>query len=566
MALQNFVGFETNTFDEVTSGSGGSFSNTRARSGTYALNVTSSGNWYNVMPVSATTKQIISNASYNSAVGGVGFYCAALPNASSILCGFQSSNTTDLVRVRLETDGKLSLIDNAGTVTTSANAVISAGEWFYLDLKFTTSSTAELRVTKDSDGSQVTAVSVSSGLYTQGLGAAWFSVTVSTAATGFDFWFDDIYFGDGTSYYGPLKVVRLPLTGNGSTMVFTTSEAGVNTGDYTKVNKASISDGTYIQCLTTAGEKAALFDLTDSATASVSGTIKGVKGWVRARESTSVTSAVKLRWRGGDSTNLDIPGTALNIGTSFVSYWDVQEVDPATSVAFTTGGLDALEFGCINTASNAIRASIVWVSVAFTPSTGFTGTGASTIGSTTQSASGTETYTGTASSTTAGTQQSGTGYNFIGTAASVVGATQQSASGTETFTGTAGSTTGAVQQSAEGTQALGFTGTAASVVGATQQSAEGTTEAPAAITGTAASTIRAVIQAAAGFEGVEATAESVIGAVTQEAEGAQYDNLGDAASVIGAITQEASGQESITGTAASLIGYRPTFIYVMGDR
>ena len=108
----------------------------------------------------------------------------------------------------------------------------------------------------------------------------------------------------------------------------------------------------------------ALFDFETSASAGISGTINAVKAVTRVRENTAVTSAIAVRIR-SNITNSDSGN--LDGSTTTVTQSRVLTTDPDTAVAWTTGGLDAVEAGSVEANAVATRNSSTLIMVDFVP-------------------------------------------------------------------------------------------------------------------------------------------------------------------------------------------------------
>jgi hypothetical protein len=173
-----------------------------------------------------------------------------------------------------------------------------------------------------------------------------------------DFFYDDFSL-DGAAYPGEGKIVRLVPNANGSTMSWTT---GTGSSNYLEVDDVPMGTASYVKN-TGAANEVALFDLTDSATAGISGTIHAIRPEIQARLDATGTSAFSLRTRSG-TTNTDLATVALTTGGAYLS--TTYATDPDTAGAWSTAAIDALEVGGIETAAVSTRLQDVHVYVEYT--------------------------------------------------------------------------------------------------------------------------------------------------------------------------------------------------------
>jgi hypothetical protein len=173
-----------------------------------------------------------------------------------------------------------------------------------------------------------------------------------------DFFYDDFSLDDA-AYPEEGKIVRLVPNANGSTMAWTT---GTGSSNYLEVDDVPMGTASYVKN-TGAANEVALFDLTDSATAGISGTIHAIRPEIQARLDATGTSAFSLRTRSG-TTNTDLATVALTTGGTYLS--TIYALDPDTAAAWTTSGIDALEVGGIEANAVSTRLQDVHVYVEYT--------------------------------------------------------------------------------------------------------------------------------------------------------------------------------------------------------
>ncbi len=114
----------------------------------------------------------------------------------------------------------------------------------------------------------------------------------------------------------------------------------------------------------------ALFALTDTGTAGITGTVNGVRVLVYPRLDSTGTNSFALRVKSGATTET-LTGLALTTGGAYLS--KVYATDPDTSTAWTLSGVDALELGGIETTAVLSRLMDVQAYVDYTPAASASG-------------------------------------------------------------------------------------------------------------------------------------------------------------------------------------------------
>jgi hypothetical protein len=213
---------------------------------------------------------------------------------------------------------------------------------------------------------RINGVSELSGNANQGTNAncSWrFGKAGNISGQTVDLYYDDMIIDDSAYPNGDVSIKVITPNANGSTMSW---NAGTNSSDYQEVDEVPFNDADYVQSPTSGNPNIGLFQMTDTSSAGINGTILSLKGYIRTREDTSVTSAVKLRIKSGSST-LD---TSTRDGTTTVAVQQlIANTDPATSAAWTQGGIDSVEIGAVENNAVATRLTSVMGHVAYIPST-----------------------------------------------------------------------------------------------------------------------------------------------------------------------------------------------------
>jgi hypothetical protein len=568
MARVNHIGFESGDFSECHASSGTvSVQTSTVKTGTYALrsNPTGGSNGY------ATLGTVLADGTSSGAGTGVATaylkfefrYATKATSADEPIVHAKTIANNDKWELRLDLNGKLKFYDSAMVQSGSTGSTtLNSGTWYTIEVKAGTGASAAWEVKIDGTSE----ISGTANLTTSNNGSFRIGVSTKRNANAVDYFFDDVVLDDA-SFPGESEIKILLPDGNGSTAQWTSGTAPSN---YTSVDEIPPgSDGTldtsYI-AKSSAASQTHLVTLQSSATGGISGTIKSVKAFVYPRESAGgTTAATGVRIR-SSSSNSD--SNTRNGSTTYTTQVRIIETDPATSSAWTTSGIDAMEVGVFDTSSEtAVRCSSILAFVEYTPSSDVTGTAASTAKKATQAASGNQNFTGTAASTTKKAVQAlvgetgifGTGtsttkkavqaavgnFTFQGTGASTAKRATEALAGNFTFEGTAASTAKRATQAAAGNQT--FSGAAASTAKKATQAAAGNS----VISGTATSTTKKAVQAATGSYSFEATATSTAKRVTQAASGNQ-NFIATGASTTKKAVQAATGESGFTGSAASV--------------
>jgi len=256
----------------------------------------------------------------------------------------------------LTSAGNLELYDSTGTKCgNTGSTVISANTKYRIEGKIPTgtSAAAEIKV------NGVSEITGTCNFLTNNFGGIAPGKWTNRNGNTVDYFYDDIAIDD-TTYPGDGSVVWLVPTSDGTTMQWL---GGTNASNYLEVDERPFdTDTTYI-AKSTATSEVALFNVADAATAGVTGTIKAIKTYSRFRSSIG-TAATSVR---ASSNNTTSDTTAYAVGTGYISHFKLLATDPNTGLAWTTGGIDALQVGVIDTATiSTVRATTVGAFVDYT--------------------------------------------------------------------------------------------------------------------------------------------------------------------------------------------------------
>lgn len=153
-------------------------------------------------------------------------------------------------------------------------------------------------------------------------------------------YWDDVYICNGAggdTFRGDCIVVTSLPTNNGNSSVLVGSD-GNSVNNYALVNEAAPDTTSYVGSATTGDKDTYAFaDLSYS-----SGTVKGVIATLYAAKSDAGARSMRVVTR---SSGTDYGGSDKALSTTYTTYREVLEVDPATSAAWTIAGFNAAEFG-----------------------------------------------------------------------------------------------------------------------------------------------------------------------------------------------------------------------------
>jgi len=369
MAIVNYTGFETGASDSEYPGLSGTASivTTPVKTGTYSLRVnpTTTGvgflNFQNLdaAGIDAEFNIVTSYIQFN-------FRYAVKPAANSEMI-FRARTTAFALKanVRIDSAGKLSIYDSTNTIIGSAGAtVLAVDTWYGIRIKIGTGATAAYEVQINTGSGFVSELSGTADLTTSNMAYPNLGKPADSNGNTVDFFYDD-YIIDNADYPTAGAVVKAIIpTANSGTMTWT---SGTGASNYTQVDDRPYDDADYVMSPTTGNPNIGLFTGASMATLGISGTILALKLVGRLRENTTVSSASFIRIKSSMST---ADTTAVNRTTTLAnSIYKMALVDPATSVAWTTSGLDAVEFGAVENNAVSTRLTSILAMVLYAPAT-----------------------------------------------------------------------------------------------------------------------------------------------------------------------------------------------------
>ena len=342
LTVDSFDHYTTITHKSWSLNGGGTYTGTisagNGRNSTDSMRITTVG----TSTASYVTKALSSSGA--TAIVGVAWKVAALPGTNHEILQILESGSVQ-VGLEITSSGALRVYrSTSGTTLITTAGIISAGVWYFLELKVTIANsggTAEIKVDGVSEGSF-------SG-DTQNTGnATWSSISLGQR-TGTNLThtqdFDDLYVCDGSGgveddFLGDHRIVAVVASsGDGSNTDWSLS-TGSDHGALVDENPPNTTD--YVLS-GTSGQR----DTYNFAAVGVTGTVKAVQTlrFIKAEVAgvRSVAPVVRI-----SSTNYD--GTTQAVGSDWIYQHEIYRVSPATSSAWTISEIDGAEFGAKVTA------------------------------------------------------------------------------------------------------------------------------------------------------------------------------------------------------------------------
>lgn len=363
MGLLNFTGFEAGGIGEVlASGTTQSFDTAEARTGYYCGRCNPTGTDTGFFQLRGIGVNGIESGNLNFPTGYFQFYFKYLTKPASnneeIFAALGTSGGAKL-QIRINSSGNLSLYDaNNNKIGSDGLTALASNTYYQIRIKVETGDPVAYELLIDG----VSELSGTANLGAQNNGRAQFGKITNRNGNSVDFYYDDCVIYDDAFPTTDLRVKEIIPIANGSTMSWVD---GTGTSDYTQVDEIPQDDNDYVQSPTTGNPNVALFDMQSMSAASITAnSFTALKGYIRTRENTSVTSATLIRVKSG-ATNSD--SSTLNGSTTVVAQMRLLTTDPDTGVAWTESGLNAVEIGAVENNAVATRCTTVYGMVLYEP-------------------------------------------------------------------------------------------------------------------------------------------------------------------------------------------------------
>lgn len=366
MAVVNFTGFETGDALEFLS-TNGTFSvqTGTVRTGTYAGRTnpsTTGAGSFNLSGIVTTTGRPAAGAA-TIVTSYVRFYFryATKPAANSEQM-FRALNTTsvDKFSVRINSSGNLLVYDQANALVSTGSTVLSANTWYRIEIKIGTGASAAYEV--KIDGTSELSGTCDQTIYNTS--RVQFGKIANQNGQTVDFFYDDILWSD--SAYPGLGECKLGVpNANGNYQTWTRSD--IMAAHYEHVDERPYNTTDYMISTQGSGD-AETNAMQSAATIGVTGTINAVKSFAMvASDSITSTGSLKFRMRSGSTDTTTSTGFTTSI-SAYEALALVHSTDPATSAAWTTGGVDGVEVGAVeNSISQKSRMTASYIMVDYDP-------------------------------------------------------------------------------------------------------------------------------------------------------------------------------------------------------
>lgn len=352
---------------------------TRSGSGArvFQCNPTGSGSGFATFAgYSATTGKNAASAISGTAFDSFYFRVDTLPaSAHEIIAGFYTALvvTTPVATLHINSSGNLGVYNAAGTVVATGSTALSTTTWYKIDFSANRTTGAyqvNINGVSELSGSGAAFGSTNIGNFTIGKVADTSSQTVN-------FYYDDVWFD--SQAFAPSGYIMLldKATANGTTMSWTTSDAGAGTGDYTHINAIPAVTTSFVEDPAgTSLPVIAEFAMQTYAQMGINAgsTIYCIQAVAFLKDTTTVANTVQFGIISAAATS--IFSTAANTSNAAVNFGRLIINDPNTTAAWTQSGLEAVQLyvqegtTAVNTQMSGASITVALVQAAAAVSTG----------------------------------------------------------------------------------------------------------------------------------------------------------------------------------------------------
>lgn len=273
---------------------------------------------------------------------GIGVRVSNASSAGSISFVLRGdSNATTHLTLMLNASGFLELRrgTTAGTLLATGTTQLSANVWNYIEIRATIADSGgvcQVRL----NGSTSNEIDFSGDTKNAGTNSSIDSLELARSGTGISCDWTDVYICDtsgslNNTWLGDVRVANLVPVADGAASGLTGSD-GNQVSNWQQVDELPFSSTDY-NGATVGGTLADTYGLTDLPAAT--GSVKGVALNVSAAKTDAGAATINLRARSG-GTNYD--GAGITPTTTYATYQQIRETDPATSAAWTQSAVNAL--------------------------------------------------------------------------------------------------------------------------------------------------------------------------------------------------------------------------------
>lgn len=271
-------------------------------------------------------------------VVGFGFHAERLANQT--ICTFYEPSDTAGLNVRITLGGEVKVYRSSTLLGTASGIVLEADRWYFIEIKATISNTTGTVVVNINE-TQV--LSLSSQDTQQGSTAEWRKFRLQGSSVFPDnFSFDDWYIlntsgSQNNDFLGSIRIDGILPDGDSGTTDWTPDSGTTN---YTQVDEnPHDTDTSYVESSTSTDQD--LYDY--AAVPTTLASIHGIQINTVVRETDASDFTLKTLVYSGTTLSAD---TAQAIaGTSYEVLHRVVELDPDTSSAWTSSGINSAQFG-----------------------------------------------------------------------------------------------------------------------------------------------------------------------------------------------------------------------------
>jgi hypothetical protein len=301
-----------------------------------------SGSYYCTGAVTTSIRKTI--AASSETFSGIGFRAGTLAASKTLLSFYGDSAATQHISVVLSASGHLEarLGSATGTVLSTGVATLSAGVWYYLEVRVVISDTVGV-VQCRLNGSTSPDINFSGDTKNAGTSSTIDAVAFSGAAGGAATdYFCDWYIANtsgslNNTWLGDVVVRTVVPTGDGTYSQLTGSDSD-QVNNWALVDELPPSATDYAGGSTVGlKDSYALADLPASVV-----TVCAVQVCASLLKADAGLGSAKILTRSGST---DYTPNTYSLSTTMAEFTELKETDPATAVAWTPAGVNALEVG-----------------------------------------------------------------------------------------------------------------------------------------------------------------------------------------------------------------------------
>lgn len=273
-------------------------------------------------------------ANYVSGLLGFAWQSSTAPTNRTIATIFDG--TTEQISLRTNASSVPTITRN-GTVLATGSTVLSAGAWYYFELKFTINNTTgvvELKLNGASEIASTGSLNTRNTANTQ-----WNGVGCYVSGSG-NSYFDDLYVlntatGTNTDFLGPIQVVARYPSANGNYAQWTPN-GGTNMGSVSE----PYQDGNTSFNQSSTANQIDTFEMQNLPAAA--GSVYALAHHLVAAQDGGAARTIRPKYR---ISSTDYSGASVNTGASYQMHTEYKDASPATSSPWTVSEVNGMETG-----------------------------------------------------------------------------------------------------------------------------------------------------------------------------------------------------------------------------